>query len=56
MNKPLWTIDDALRAGEITKQESTWLRQLDPSRSDWLLLVLFQEGRDAFKEALAVEP
>lgn len=56
MSSPPWTIDDALRMGEITKQEAKWLRALDPSRSNWLLLVLFQEGRDAFKEALAVEP
>ncbi len=56
MSSPPWTIDDALRMGEITEQEAKWMRALDPARASALLLVLFQEGRDAFKEALAVEP
>lgn len=47
------TIDDALRLGSITEREAKKLRAMTPETVAWLLRVLVQEGRDAFKEELA---
>jgi len=50
------TIDDALRLGSINEREAKKLRSLAPDTVAWLLRVLVQEGRDAFKEELAQVP